>query len=72
MRRGSTGAAVHAASLVDANLAFAFEFQLGDPVLGVGLRPGSAEIVATRFSIRALVAAEKHVVFVVAHVGFLG
>jgi hypothetical protein len=60
-------AAVHATGLVDANLAFALEFQFTDTILGIGLHLGGAEAVATGFAFSALVAAEKNVMLEMAH-----
>ena len=49
------------------SVALAFEFELRDAILGVGLRFGSTQIVATALALGALVAAEENVMFVVAH-----
>jgi hypothetical protein len=60
-------AAIHATRLVDADPATAFELQLADAVLGVGLSRCGTQIVAAALAVATLVATEKYVVFVVTH-----
>ena len=61
-------ASVHASRLVDADVPLALELELSDPILRVGLRLGGAQRITAAFAFGALVAAEKHVVFVIAHI----
>src|SRR5687767_8697746 len=60
-------AAVEAARLVDAHLALAGELQPLHAGLGVIADPGCAGAVAALLAVRALVAAEEHMMLVVAH-----
>src|ERR1043166_1865895 len=61
-------AAIEAARLVDANVARSGELQLLDPLLRVAAHARRALVVAAgAIARRALVAAEEHVIAVVAH-----
>ena len=60
-------ATIHAAGLVDPDLATAFQFELADAILGIGLCLAGAHIVAAAFALATLVATEKNVMFVIAH-----
>jgi hypothetical protein len=60
-------ATIHATGLVDAHLALAFKFQLGNSIFRVGLRFGGAQAVATAFTLASLIAAEENMMFEVTH-----
>jgi hypothetical protein len=60
-------AAVEATGLVDPHLTRPLQLELGNAVFGISLHLGGAKGIATAFTGFALVAAEKNVMFEMAH-----